>query len=108
MINKLFEISCNSANKLPPLGRLAKTMEELGELSEALMHKLGHLPHKTMKEPLEGEVADVVICAIDTLAGAYPELNATQLADMLQLQLTLKSEKWTRVMIQRGPTGQVV
>ena len=77
-------------------------MEELGEFSEALLHKLGHLPHKTMKEPIEGEAADIMICVIDTLAGAYPEMSAEGLTDMLLSQLDLKSEKWIRVMEARN------
>ena len=47
-------------------------MEEVGEFSEALMHKMGFLPHKTMKEPLVGEAADVIITVLDTLSAAYP------------------------------------
>ena len=94
MIKQLFEISCTPANTFPPLARNAKAMEELGEFSEALLHKLGHLPHKTMKEPIEGEAADVIICIIDALAGAYPELSADELHKMLKAQVEKKSQKW--------------
>lgn len=99
---RLFEISCSPANTFPVLARNAKTMEELGEFSEALLHKLGHLPHKTMKEPIEGEAADIIICVIDALAGAYPELTPNELAAILTTQLSIKSQKWVRVMASRS------
>lgn len=101
MLTPLFEISSSPINTFPVLARNSKTMEELGEFSEALLHKLGHLPHKTMKEPIEGEAADVIICIIDALTGAYPELTPTQLNDMLMHQLNLKSQKWSSVMAVR-------
>jgi NTP pyrophosphatase (non-canonical NTP hydrolase) len=101
----LFDISCNPKNTFPVLARNAKTMEELGEFSEALLHKLGHLPHKTMKEPIEGEAADVILCIIDTLAGAYPELKAYELALILEIQLRKKSQKWEKVMAIRNQNG---
>ena len=99
---ELFEISRNPINKFPILARNSKIMEELGEFSEALLHKLGFLPHKKMKEPIEGEAADIIICVIDALAGAYPDKSETELVDMLELQLTLKSEKWIKVMAERN------
>jgi len=98
MINRLFEISCTPTNNFPVLARNSKIMEELGEFSEALLHKLGMLPHKEMKEPIEGEAADVIICVIDALAGAYPEMTAEGLTGMLEFQLGKKSLKWKTVM----------
>ena len=74
--------------------RLAKLMEEAGELAEAVTHSQGLSPHKTMKEPLEGEVADVVICALDVLAQTYPELSSTRLLEILANQLNKKTTKW--------------
>lgn len=74
-----------------------KLGEEFGELSEAVNHQLGHLQHKTMKEPLAGEVADVINTAIGVLVRAYPDHSDEQLADMLNAQLHLKTAKWERV-----------
>ena len=102
MIKRLFEISCKPENTFPVLARSVKTMEELGEFSEALLHKLGHLPHKEMKEPIEGEAADVILCIIDALAGAYPEMTAEGLTSMLEWQLAKKSQKWEKVMAARN------
>lgn len=101
MIKKLFTIAKSSDNNWTPLIRNSKLMEEVGEFSEALLHKLGHLPHKTMKEPIEGEAADIILCVIDTLAGVYPDLTTDELHDMLELQLAKKSTKWKEVMSKR-------
>ena len=101
MIKTLFTIAKSVANTWPPLVRNAKIMEEVGEFSEALLFKLGHLPHKTMKEPIEGEAADIIICVIDTLQSVYPDLTADELNAMLEQQLAKKSQKWMDVMSKR-------
>jgi NTP pyrophosphatase (non-canonical NTP hydrolase) len=74
-------------------------MEELGEFSEALMHKEGHLPHKTMKEPLAGEAADVIICVLDTFAAANPELSISEVSSLLQRHLEKKTLKWSKMLL---------
>ena len=101
MIKTLFTIAKSVANTWHPLVRNSKLMEEVGEFSEALLFKLGHLPHKTMKEPIEGEAADIIICVIDTLQSVYPDLTPDELHDTLQLQLAKKSAKWASVISQR-------
>jgi NTP pyrophosphatase (non-canonical NTP hydrolase) len=103
MFNRLFAISKRPQNNtFPVLARNSKVMEEVGEFSEALLHKLGFLPHKKLKEPIEGEAADVIMTIIDTLAGAYPELSAGELTEMLSAQIDKKSKKWVTVMDARG------
>ena len=101
MIKQLFTIAKSGANTWSPLIRNAKIMEEVGEFSEALLFKLGHLPHKTMKEPLEGEAADIILCVIDTLQSVYTDLTPDELSDMLEQQLAKKSQKWLDVMEKR-------
>lgn len=101
MFNKIFTLSRSKLNTFPLFVRNSKITEELGEFSEALLHKMGYLGHKTMKEPLEGEAADVIICVLDTLACAYPELSEDELVAMVNSQLALKCTKWARVMAQR-------
>lgn len=96
-IQKILEISAK--NKVHPLVRHAKLVEESGEFAEALLHSLGHLPHKTMKEPIEGEVADIIICALDTLRSVYPELTNEEFEEMLQKQLDTKAQKWDNILI---------
>lgn len=96
MFSNIFKLSRRSV--FPLFVRNSKIMEELGEFSEALMHKAGFLPHKTMKEPLEGEAADVIICVLDTLAEAYPELSINEVSSLLQYHLELKSAKWEKLL----------
>lgn len=75
-----------------------KLFEEGGELAEAVNHHLGYLPHKTMKEPLTGEVADVLNVAISILVKAYSQLSNDQILGVLADQLALKSSKWEAVI----------
>lgn len=83
--------------------RMLKIVEEVGELAEAIAHKQGFLPHKTMKEPPEGEVADVIITALDTLVALYPDLSLNKVRTMLAEQLVKKSTKWQTVLDQVTP-----
>lgn len=94
-------ISIDPKNTLPLMPRFVKLVEEIGELSEAIMHKQGFLPHKTMKEPPEGEVADVIICAMDVLGALYPEFDRNQLGQMIAQQLDKKCDKWKAVNLLR-------
>ncbi len=97
-LEKALSLSRGNTNTLPVLARNAKLMEETGEFSQALLHKLGYLPHKEMNEPLMGEAADVILCLLDTLSSAYSELNPEQVLDSLTQQLLKKSQKWEKVM----------
>ena len=103
-ISKIVELS--DLNQVPPLVRHAKMVEESGEFAEALLHKLGHLPHKTMKEPIEGEVADIIICALDTLRSVYMDMSREEFENMLQNQLDLKSKKWESILIPIWSKGE--
>lgn len=75
-----------------------KIGEESGELLEAVNHHLGMLPHKKMKEPLMGEVADVIQNAIAIAAKAYPKLTLTELITDIEYQMNLKTDKWERAI----------
>jgi NTP pyrophosphatase (non-canonical NTP hydrolase) len=99
MFNEIFELSRSAHNTKPLFVRNSKIMEELGEFSEALMHKEGHLPHKTMKEPLAGEAADVIICVLDTFAAANPELSISEVSSLLQRHLEKKTLKWSKMLL---------
>ena len=98
MFNEIFELSRSKYNNKPLFVRNSKIMEELGEFSEALMHQEGYLPHKTMKEELAGEAADVIICVLDTFAAANPGLTVFEVSALLQKHLELKTAKWERVL----------
>jgi len=78
-----------------PLANVAlKLVEEVGELGEAVNYHEGYLPHKTMKEHLAGEVADVVQCAITLLVKTQPDMSDEDILFCLTSQLNLKNIKW--------------
>lgn len=92
-------IALANENSSHVLVRHAKMVEECGEFAEALLIKQGYLTHKVAKEPMMGELADVIICALDTAREAYNYLSDQQFKDELQKQLDLKAKKWEDVII---------
>lgn len=101
MLNHLDKIlTLSRQNSAPIFVRNAKLMEEVGEFSECLMHSMGFLPHKTMSEPLEGEVADVLICLLDTYAAVRTDLTSEQIIATIAAQLEKKSLKWEKIINQ--------
>ena len=93
-------IKLSRINPMPIFARSTKLTEEVGEFAEALLHHEGYLPHKVMKEGIEGEAADIIICVIDVLVAAYPTLSDTEIVDLVNAQLHLKSEKWRTILGQ--------
>jgi hypothetical protein len=71
-----------------------KMMEEVGEFSEIALFHLGHNQHKTFKEDIFGEAADVMLCVLDTLGALHMELSPTELQDRLLDALITKHAKW--------------
>jgi NTP pyrophosphatase (non-canonical NTP hydrolase) len=96
LIYKLLETSATDSK--PLYAMTLKLMEEAGELGEAVNHRLGNLPHKVMKEPLEGEVADVIIVALSVLVKANEDLTYDELMHLLKTQLKTKLAKWEDVI----------
>ena len=94
MLRKMFEISRMQENSWPIFVRNSKLFEEVGEFSEALLHKEGFLPHKTMKEPLIGEAADIINCVVDVLSAAYTEYTIDEVMIELERHMAIKSQKW--------------
>lgn len=85
---------------MPLAVRHIKLGEEYGELSEAVNHHMGHLPHKKMKEPLAGEIADVIITALDVFKEAHADLSDEEALELLNEQIVLKSGKWDTILPQ--------
>ena len=83
----------------PVLGLLAKLFEEGGETAEATLHCLGYLPHKTMKEPLVGEIADVILCAVALYARLSQEegFSTETISDDILASLETKMSKWEAI-----------
>jgi len=93
----LYIIRTARASTFPLANMQIKVGEECGELAEAVNHHEGFSRHKVMKEPLAGEVADVINTVIGVLVRAYPEHTDDQLADFLESQLILKTRKWESI-----------
>jgi hypothetical protein len=92
-------LSISERSLMPLANRMIKLGEEVGELSEAVNHHLGWLPHKTMKEPLIGEVSDVIICALDVLRASYADgVSDADVIKLLNYYLESKSAKWDSIM----------
>jgi len=86
-------------NPMPLTNRMLKCNDEAGELAEAVNYQEGWLPHKVMKEPLIGEVADVIICALDVLRGSYKDdVTDEELLTSLNEWLVLKGKKWDGIL----------
>lgn len=91
---------------IKPLGaKLGKLMEEVGELAEGVNIHQGFITHKEMKEPLVGEVADVVQNALAILVDATPELSKKQRIDLFLYWLDKKNQKWAAV--QEGDAKRI-
>ena len=100
-IIRIFDLTKNDPK--PIYGVLAHLTSEVGELAEAVEHYCGHLPNKTMSEPIVGEVADVIQCALSVLAKAMPGYTNANRLQMLELWMTLKTNKWEK---QLSPKAQ--
>ncbi len=80
-------------------GLTLKSMEELGELVQALLHENGYKPNnkskKAIKENQLEELCDVIVCML----GVADKLGFTykQIVSMLEK----KSDKWEKVLEKR-------
>ena len=83
-------------DKFDPLLMALKLAEETGELAEATLAAAGYKPGKVMKEPMEGEAADVILCAIAVITKAYPNDSVDEIVDRIAAQMTLKTDKWLK------------
>lgn len=97
-VQSMADVHRLSHRDIKPLGaKLGKLMEEVGELAECVNIHQGFITHKVMKEPLEGEVADVVQCALAILVDANPELTKKECLDLFLEQFERKNYKWETV-----------
>lgn len=79
-------------------GVMNHLMQEVGELAEAVAVHEG-VSNKTLSEPLSGEVADVVNCALAVLIRLSPSKSKSELlAEFLQ-QFELKTAKWASTVL---------
>ena len=103
-IKKLIKniLKLSSRHRWPLANRMIKLTEECGELAEAVNKHDGFLPHKELKEPVEGEVADVIITAIDVLRKAYQDKSEKEVMALLADQIEKKSAKWEAILERNG------
>lgn len=87
----------SKADIKPLNAKLGKLFEEGGELAECVNIHQGYITHKQMKEPLVGEVADVVQCALAILVDAHPDMPAGQLMELFLSHFERKNAKWAAV-----------
>jgi len=77
-----------------------KLSEEVGELSEIMLHELGHLHHKDKEwkdTPVE-ESADIINVILGLLAVHYPDKTPSELSDELLAAMVKKGNKYGRVI----------
>lgn len=97
-LSDIFSLATDGKNKRTTDQRFIKIIEETGELAEAIQFSQGLLPHKVMKEPVEGEIADVLITLLDTYVALNSTLTIDELLQKLQMQIDLKTEKWNKLI----------
>lgn len=74
---------------------LSKSIEELGEFSEATQIERGKITNKPRKEnETFFEAADVMICVIDALARTHKNMTETEICENLKDAVTVKIDKW--------------
>ena len=77
-----------------------KLSEEVGELSEIMLHELGHLRHKDKEwkdTPVE-EAADIVNVLLGLLAVHYPDNTPEELSRAFLQAMVKKGKKYGRVV----------
>jgi len=101
---------CMTSRRIEPYARsqgwsisdvLVKTMEEVGEYSEAIQIERGKMPpHKTqeLNAPFD-EAADVYITVIDGLCRTYPNKSLAEITTMLEHSCRKKCTKWESIVV---------
>lgn len=69
---------------------LAKSGEEMGELSQEVLISLGKHYKQPGPDGVVGEALDVIVCMVDMIYGVYPDITE----DILQEILEKKLSKW--------------
>lgn len=89
-----------TADERKPLSAMVSQLfQEGGELAEAASITEGHITHKTLSEPLVGEVADVCQVAISILVRATPELTPQERYNLFLSHFERKNKKWEGVQV---------
>lgn len=89
MIEQVFAVS-KEAPERSMLEVLSKLMEEVGELSQEVGVEVGYQKRAPGKDGILGEVADVIIVALDILYLKYPDMDKKLFESVVQSKLN----KW--------------
>lgn len=78
-----------------------KIMEEVGEFAQAILKETGYLPHKTLKEDVICEAADIIITVLTALGNHYIDTTPYIIVKTLLDQIQLKQEKYEHIVTLR-------
>jgi len=81
-----------------PLVLNVKLAEEFGEFSESVLHHLGYLQHKEVKEDPIHEAADMINVIIGCLTQLYPDKSPYDLVEDLHVAISEKGDKYERIL----------
>lgn len=80
---------------------LAKSIEELGEFSEAVQVERGLINKECPSNEEFREAADVMICMIDILCKLNPHMTEDDIYNELNAAITKKTNKWENKFLKR-------
>lgn len=97
MIDIVFNTSDAVINTRSNFEILAHVMEELGELSEEVIINEGLSYKSAGTDGIVGEAVDTMICILDLIRRAHPEITKEQLNAIAQV----KCQKWLQKSKER-------
>jgi len=91
-------IMCREYDNAPDWAHGLKLGEECGEVQECILKGNGFLKHKTLKEDVVHEVADVMNTCCALLSSHYPDHLPDELLDALTNAMIKKGTKYAKVL----------
>ena len=85
---------------MSPVELHCKASEEFGELGEQILYNHGHLRHKTLDEPIENELGDLLNCVIVEVARTLSSQNVplNEIKDRLLTGMFTKLTKYKKII----------
>lgn len=91
-------VMCREYDTAPDWAHGLKLGEEVGEVNECILKGNGFLQHKTLKEDVMHEVADVMNTCCALLTSHYPDLSPKELTEALTDAMMKKGTKYAKVL----------
>ena len=88
----------NDKNELSRYEKVAKLIEEVGELAKAILAQDEKVKITSDMEPPMGEIADVILMLIDIAQNCYPNISGESIYTQLQFKINGKFNKWSLYM----------